>query len=153
MSPSFPTRRSPDLARRRLADGTEEYIELGHVHGGDRLRVRPGEKGPVDGKVLEGQSNVDESMLTGEPIPVAKSAGADVIGETMNGTGRLVIRAEKVGSATVLSQIVKLVAQAQRSRAPMQRMADKGAFRVVSAVLVSVGATLTVWAIFGRGAA
>src|SRR3546814_10206180 len=119
---------APKTARRGQDDGTEDDIPLEHVHGGDRLRVRPGEKVPVDGKVLEGQSNGDESMLTGEPIPVAKSAGADVIGATMNGTGSLVIRAEKVGSATVLSQIVQLVAQAQRSRAPMQRMADKVSF-------------------------
>src|SRR3546814_2174 len=128
---------------------SEEDIELGHVHVGDRLRVRPGEKVPVDGKVLEGQSNVDESMLTGEPIPVAKSAGANVIGATMNGTGSLVIRAEKVGSATVLSQIVPLVAQAQRSRAPMQRMADKVSFWFVLAVLAAAVATLLVWGLFG----
>src|SRR3546814_8421683 len=116
----------------RISDWSSDVcssdLELGHVHVGDRLRVRPGEKVPVDGKVLEGQSNVDESMLTGETIPVAKSAGADVIGATMNGTGSMVIRAEKIGSATVLSQIVQLVAQAQRSRATMQRMADKVSF-------------------------
>ncbi|HEY9540835.1 MAG TPA: heavy metal translocating P-type ATPase [Luteimonas sp.] len=140
---------APKTARRLRDDGTEEDIELGHVHVGDRLRVRPGEKVPVDGKVLEGQSNVDESMLTGEPIPVAKSAGADVIGATMNGTGSLVIRAEKVGSATVLSQIVQLVAQAQRSRAPMQRMADKVSFWFVLAVLAAAVATLLVWGLFG----
>jgi Cu+-exporting ATPase len=140
---------APKTARRLRDDGTEEDIELGHVHVGDRLRVRPGEKVPVDGKVLEGQSNVDESMLTGEPIPVAKSAGADVIGATMNGTGSLVIRAEKVGSATVLSQIVQLVAQAQRSRAPMQRMADKVSFWFVLAVLGAAIATLLVWGLFG----
>src|SRR3546814_506558 len=140
---------APKTARRLRDDGTEEDIELGHVHVGDRLRVRPGEKVPVDGKVVEGQSNVDESMLTGEPIPVAKSAGADVIGATMNGTGSLVIRAEKVGSATVLSQIVQLVAQAQRSRAPMQRMADKVSFWFVLAVLAAAVATLLVWGLFG----
>src|SRR3546814_796993 len=140
---------APKTARRLRDDGTEEDIALGHVHVGDRLRVRPGEQVPVAGKVLEGQSNVDESMLTGEPIPVAKSAGADVIGATMNGTGSLVIRAEKVGSATVLSQIVQLVAQAQRSRAPMQRMADKVSFWFVLAVLAAAVATLLVWGLFG----
>src|SRR3546814_16688331 len=106
-------------------DGGEEDDELGHVHVGDRLRVRTGEKVPVDGEVIEGRSHVDESMLTGEPVPVEKIVGSSVIGATLNGTGSLVIRAEKVGSATVLSQIVQLVAQAQRSRAPMQRMAAK----------------------------
>src|SRR3546814_17065568 len=112
-------------ARRLRDDGTEEDIGLGDVIVGERLRVRPGEKVTVDGKVLEGQSNVDESMLTGEPIPVAKSAGDDVIGETKNGTGRLGIRADRVGSGTVLSQIVQRVAQVQRSRAPKQRRAGQ----------------------------
>ena len=140
---------APKTARRLRDDGTEEDIELSHVHVGDRLRVRPGEKVPVDGKVLEGRSNIDESMLTGEPIPVEKAAGDRVIGATMNATGSLVIQAQKVGSETVLSQIVQLVAQAQRSRAPMQRMADKVAFWFVLAVLAIAVATLLVWGFFG----
>ncbi len=140
---------APKTARRLRDDGSEEDVELGHVHVGDRLRVRPGEKVPVDGTVLEGRSNVDESMLTGEPIPVAKTAGAKVIGATMNGTGSLVIQAEQVGSATVLAQIVQLVAQAQRSRAPMQRMADKVSFWFVLAVLAVALATLLGWGLFG----
>ena len=140
---------APKTARRLLDDGREEDVELSHVHVGDRLRVRPGEKVPVDGSVLEGRSNVDESMLTGEPIPVEKSAGDAVIGATMNGSGSLVIRADKVGSATVLSQIVQLVAQAQRSRAPMQRMADKVAFWFVLAVLAIAVATFLAWGLFG----
>jgi Cu+-exporting ATPase len=140
---------APKTARRLRDDGSEEDVELGHVHVGDRLRVRPGEKVPVDGTVLEGRSNVDESMLTGEPIPVAKAVGAEVIGATMNGNGSLVIRADKVGSSTVLAQIVQLVAQAQRSRAPMQRMADKVSFWFVLAVLAAAVATLLGWGLFG----
>ncbi|WP_374602614.1 copper-translocating P-type ATPase [Arenimonas sp.] len=140
---------APKTARRLLDDGREEDIALGHVHVGDRLRVRPGEKVPVDGRVLEGRSNIDESMLTGEPIPVGKSEGDAVIGATMNGSGSLVIRAEKVGSETVLSQIVQLVAQAQRSRAPMQRMADKVAFWFVLSVLAIAVATFLAWGLLG----
>lgn len=140
---------APKTARRLREDGTEEDIELSHVHVGDRLRVRPGEKVPVDGEVIEGRSNVDESMLTGEPIPVEKDVGSRVIGATLNGTGSLVIRAGSVGSATVLSQIVQLVAQAQRSRAPMQRMADTVAFWFVLAVLAIAVATFFVWGLFG----
>ncbi|RYD16741.1 MAG: heavy metal translocating P-type ATPase [Lysobacteraceae bacterium] len=140
---------APKTARRIRDDGNEEDIELSHVHVGDRLRVRPGEKVPVDGKVLDGRSHVDESMLTGEPMPVAKDVGASVIGSTLNGTGSLVIRAEKVGSHTVLAQIVQLVAQAQRSRAPMQRMADKVAFWFVLAVLAAAVATFVAWGFFG----
>src|SRR3546814_12669816 len=109
---------APKTARRILPDGTEEDVPLTHVHEGDRLRVRPGEKVPVDGAVEEGASSVDESMLTGEPLPVSKRVGDKVIGATMNTSGALVIRAEKVGAATVLSQIVQLVAQAQPPRAP-----------------------------------
>ncbi len=127
---------APKTARRLRDDGSEEDIELSHVHVGDRLRVRPGEKVPVDGEVIEGSSHVDESMLTGEPIPVEKSVGSNVIGATLNGSGSLVIRAEKIGAETVLSQIVQLVAQAQRSRAPMQRMADTVSFWFVLAVLI-----------------
>jgi len=140
---------APKTARRLRDDGTEEDIELSHVHVGDRLRVRPGEKVPVDGEVIEGRSNVDESMLTGEPIPVEKTVGASVIGATLNGTGALVMRAEKIGSETVLAQIVQLVAQAQRSRAPMQRMADKVAFWFVLAVLAAAVVTFFVWGLFG----
>jgi Cu+-exporting ATPase len=140
---------APKTARRINAEGTEEDVPLEHVHVGDRLRVRPGEKVPVDGTVLEGHSSVDESMLTGEPIPVEKTEAAQVIGATINGTGSLVIRADQVGSATVLSQIVQLVAQAQRSRAPMQRMADKVAFWFVLAVLSVAVLTFFVWGLFG----
>lgn len=140
---------APKTARRLRDDGSEEDIELSHVHVGDRLRVRPGEKVPVDGTVLEGRSNLDESMLTGEPVPVEKAAGDTVIGATLNGNGSLVIRAGKIGSETVLAQIVQLVAQAQRSRAPMQRMADKVAYWFVLAVLAVAAITLFVWGLFG----
>ena len=140
---------APKTARRLRDDGNEEDIELSHVHVGDRLRVRPGEKVPVDGVVLEGQSHLDESMLTGEPIPVAKASGDRVIGATLNTSGSLVIRAEKVGSDSMLAQIVQLVAQAQRSRAPMQRMADKVAFWFVLAVLAAAVLTFVGWGLFG----
>ncbi len=140
---------APKTARRVNDDDSEEDIPLDHVHVGYRLRVRPGEKVPVDGTVLDGRSSVDESMLTGEPIPVEKSPGTKVIGSTINGTGSLIVRADQVGSATVLSQIVQLVAQAQRSRAPMQRMADKVAFWFVLAVLGVAVLTLLGWGLFG----
>ena len=140
---------APKEARRVNPDGSEEDIPLTHVHVGDRLRVRPGEKVPVDGEVVEGRSSVDESMLTGEPIPVTKTAGDPVIGATQNGTGALIIRAAKVGSDTVLAQIVQLVAQAQRSRAPMQRMADTVAYWFVLAVLAIALVTFFVWGLFG----
>ena len=140
---------APKTARRLAADGTETDIPLAHVHVGDRLRVRPGEKVPVDGEVLEGRSSVDESMLTGEPIPVEKKPGDKVVGATMNGTGALIMRAEKVGSGTVLAQIVQLVAQAQRSRAPMQRLADKVSFWFVLAVLAVAIVTFFGWGLFG----
>jgi P-type Cu+ transporter len=130
---------APKTARRIEADGTEADIPLGHVHVGDRLRVRPGEKVPVDGIVIEGESAVDESMLTGEPLPVTKRAGDKLIGATMNTSGSLVMRSERVGSETMLSQIVQMVAQAQRSKAPMQRMADRVAgYFVVTVVAIAV---------------
>jgi len=142
-------RLAPKTARRLGADSTEEDIPLAHVHVGDRLRVRPGEKVPVDGEVLEGRSSVDESMLTGEPIPIEKTPGDKLIGATLNGNGALIMRADKVGSETVLAQIVQLVAQAQRSRAPMQRLADKVSFWFVLAVLAIALATFVVWGLFG----
>ncbi|MBS0200421.1 MAG: heavy metal translocating P-type ATPase [Proteobacteria bacterium] len=140
---------APKTARRIDANGNEEDIPLEHVHVGDRLRIRPGEKVPVDGTVLDGRSHIDESMLTGEPVPVGKEVGERVIGATLNGTGSLVIRAEQVGSDTVLARIVQLVAQAQRSRAPMQRMADKVAFWFVLAVLAAAAITFVAWGVFG----
>jgi Cu+-exporting ATPase len=140
---------APKTARRINADGTEEDVPLAHVHEGDRLRVRPGEKVPVDGVVIEGSSALDESMLTGEPLPVTKRAGDKLIGATMNTSGALVMESEHVGSATVLSQIVQMVAQAQRSRAPMQRMADMVAgYFVVAVVSVSL-LTFFAWGFFG----
>ena len=140
---------APKTARKIYPDGTEEDIPLSHVHVGDVLRIRPGEKVPVDGVIVDGSSTVDESMLTGEPIPVSKKQGDKVIGATMNTTGALTMRSEKVGSQTVLAQIVNMVAQAQRSKAPMQRMADRiaGHF-VVTVVLVAV-ITFFAWGLFG----
>jgi len=140
---------APKTARRINADGTEEDVPLTHVLPGDRLRVRPGEKVPVDGAVLEGESAVDESMLTGEPMPVGKRPGDKVIGATLNTSGALVMQAEKIGSQTVLAQIVQLVAQAQRSRAPMQRMADVVAGYFVVAVVAIALATFFGWGLFG----
>ncbi|MBP6017899.1 MAG: copper-translocating P-type ATPase [Burkholderiaceae bacterium] len=140
---------APKTARRILPDGTEEDVPLAHVHEGDRLRVRPGEKVPVDGAVEEGASSIDESMLTGEPLPVSKRVGDKVIGATMNTSGALVIRAQKVGAATVLSQIVEMVAQAQRSRAPMQRMADHVAGYFVMTVIAIAVITFFVWGNWG----
>jgi Cu+-exporting ATPase len=140
---------APKTARRINPDGTEEDIPLTHVHVGDALRVRPGEKVPVDGVVLEGESALDESMLTGEPLPVTKRAGDKVIGATINTSGSLVVRSEKVGSQTMLSQIVQMVALAQRSRAPMQRLADVVAGYFVSVVVVIAVLTLLVWGFFG----
>jgi Cu+-exporting ATPase len=140
---------TPKTARRLLADGSDEDVPLAQVAVADRLRVRPGESVPVDGEVLEGHSSVDESMLTGEPIPVEKTTGSKVVGGTLNGTGTLVISAQSVGGDTVLAQIVGLVAQAQRSRAPMQRLADKVSFWFVLAVLGVALTTLLVWGLFG----
>jgi Cu+-exporting ATPase len=140
---------APKTARRIGADGTEDDIPHAHVHVGNRLRVRPGEKVPVDGEVLEGRSSVDESMLTGEPMPVEKRPGDKVVGATLNGTGAFIMRAEKVGSGTVLAQIVQLVAQAQRSRAPMQRLADRVSFWFVLAVIGIALGTFFAWGFFG----
>ncbi|RJF98170.1 heavy metal translocating P-type ATPase [Noviherbaspirillum saxi] len=140
---------APKTARRMQADGTEEDVLLTHVHIGDMLRVRPGEKVPVDGEVLEGESALDESMLTGEPVPVTKRAGDKLIGATINTSGSLVMRAEKVGSQTMLSQIVQMVAIAQRSRAPMQRLADVVAGYFVVIVVAIAVLTLLGWGFFG----
>ena len=140
---------APKTARRVREGGAEEDVALDQVQVGDRLRVRPGEKVPVDGVVVEGRSSIDESMLTGEPIPVEKKPGDAVIGATLNGTGSLVIRAEKVGAETALAQIVSLVAQAQRTRAPMQRLADKVSVWFVLAVMTVALATFFVWGVFG----
>jgi Cu+-exporting ATPase len=140
---------SPKIARRLRADGGEEDVTLDHVQPGDRLRVRPGEKVPVDGVVLEGTSAVDESVITGEPIPAEKGPGSRVVGATVNGTGALVMRAERVGSETLLAQIVRLVSQAQRSRAPIQRIADRVSAWFVPAVIGIAVATFICWAIFG----
>ena len=116
---------APKTARRISSDGSEADVALSEVVVGDRLRIRPGEKVPVDGLVLEGRSSVDESMVTGEPIPVEKAAGDKVVGGTINGTGSLVMQAERVGADTLLAQIVKMVSEAQRTRAPIQRLADR----------------------------
>ena len=140
---------APKTARRINADGSEEDVPLSNVHVGDQLRVRPGEKVPVDGVVVEGSSSLDESMLTGEPLPVSKRAGDKLIGATMNTSGALVMRSEHVGSATVLSQIVQMVAQAQRSRAPMQRMADVVAGYFVVTVVAVALLTFFAWGFFG----
>ena len=136
-------------ARKVNADGREEDIPLNFVHPGDSLRVRPGEKIPVDGVVIEGHSSVDESMLTGESIPVEKVAGARVVGSTVNGTGTLLMRAEKVGSETLLARIVQMVADAQRSRAPIQRLADQVSGYFVPAVMTISVLTLIIWGIWG----
>jgi Cu+-exporting ATPase len=139
---------APKTAR-RLRDGSEEDVPLAEVQPGDRLRVRPGEKIPVDGVVLEGSSSVDESMITGEPVPVEKGPGARVTGATLNGTGGFVMRAEKVGKDTLLARIVQLVAEAQRSRAPIQRLADSVAAWFVPAVVAVAAIAFVVWALVG----
>ena len=140
---------APKTARRINADGVEEDVPLTHVHVGDSLRVRPGEKVPVDGVVTEGSSAVDESMLTGEPMPVTKRVGDRLIGATMNTNGALVMRSEKVGAQTVLASIVQMVIQAQRSRAPMQRMADQVAGYFVVTVVGIALLTFVVWGLVG----
>lgn len=136
-------------ARRLKADDTEEDVPLEHVAVGDRLRVRPGEKVPVDGVVLEGVSNVDEAMVTGEPLPVTKRPGDAVVGATVNGTGAFVMRAEKVGADTLLARIVSMVAEAQRSRAPIQKLADVVSSYFVPAVIVVAVVTFVTWALVG----
>ncbi len=136
-------------ARRLRPDGEEEDVPLDAVEAGDRLRVRPGEKVPVDGVVLEGTSTVDESMVTGEPIPIQKAAGDAVIGATVNGTGSFVMKAERVGSETLLSRIVTMVAEAQRSRAPIQKLADRVSGWFVPIVIVVAVLTFVVWALVG----
>jgi Cu+-exporting ATPase len=140
---------APETARRINADGSEEDVPLEDVAVGDRLRVRPGETIPVDGAVLEGSSTVNESMVTGEPIPVEKAGGSRVIGGTVNGTGSLILRAERVGSETLLSRIVRMVAEAQRSRAPIQSLADKVSGIFVPVVLLVALVTFFVWALAG----
>jgi Cu+-exporting ATPase len=142
-------RLAPSTARRLPPDGTEEDVPLEHVQVGDRLRVRPGEKIPVDGVVLEGRSAVDESMVTGESMPVEKTAGSRVIGGTVNATGGFVMRAERVGGETLLAQIVHMVGEAQRSRAPIQRLADLVAAWFVPAVVLVAMAAFGAWAAWG----
>jgi Cu+-exporting ATPase len=140
---------APNTALRLEPDGREVEVPLDQVQVGDKLRVRPGEKVPVDGTCVEGSSNVDESMITGEPVPVPKKAGDKVTGATINGKGSLVIRAEKVGADTLLSQIVHMVAQAQRTRAPVQRLADLVAAWFVQVVIAIAIVTAIVWGIYG----
>ena len=140
---------APNMAWRVHDDGTEEQVPIDSVHVGDRLRVKPGEKIPVDGEVLEGSSWVDESMITGESVPVAKGPGDKVIGGTVNGNGSFVFRAERVGSETLLSQIVSMVAEAQRTRAPVQRLADTIAAYFVQIVVAIAIVTAVVWGFLG----
>ncbi len=140
---------APKVAHRLTASGTDEPVALDQVRAGDRLRVRPGEAVPVDGMVLEGRSALDESMLTGEAMPVAKAAGDRLIGGTVNGTGALVMQAERVGAATLLARIVAMVAAAQRSRAPIQRLADTVAGWFVPAVIAVATVAFVAWAVWG----
>lgn len=140
---------SPPTARRIAEDGSEEEVDLAEVSAGDRLRVRPGEKIPVDGTVLEGRSSVDESMVTGEPVPVEKNKDDRVTGGTVNGTGSLVMQATHVGEDTLLSKIVQMVAAAQRSRAPIQRLVDLVSSWFVPAVIIIAILTFIVWSLFG----
>jgi Cu+-exporting ATPase len=140
---------APKSARRLREDGTEEDVSLDVVQPGDRLRVRPGEKVPVDGLVLDGTSSIDESMVTGEPIPVQKQAGDRVVGATVNGTGSFVMRAEKVGTETLLARIVAMVAEAQRSRAPIQKLADLVSGYFVPIVMLIAALTFAVWSLTG----
>ncbi|MEX6633403.1 copper-transporting P-type ATPase [Hyphococcus lacteus] len=140
---------APPTANRINEHGEDEEVSIDELHEGDRLRVRPGEKVPVDGEVIEGKSSVDESMVTGEPIPVEKNTGDTVTGGTVNGTGGFVMKATRVGADTMLSQIVKMVSEAQRSRAPIQRLADVVASWFVPAVIIIAVVTFIVWSLFG----
>jgi Cu+-exporting ATPase len=140
---------APNTARRIEADGSEREVPLAEVQVGDRLRVRPGEKIPVDGACLEGASNVDESMLTGEPVPVRKQPGDRLTGATLNGGGALIMRAERVGSDTLLARIVHMVGEAQRTRAPVQRLADTVARYFVEVVIAIAVITALAWGFFG----
>jgi P-type Cu+ transporter len=140
---------APDTARKFGPDGAEHDVPLSDVHVGDRLRVRPGERIPVDGVVLEGKTTVDESMITGEPIPVEKTSGAPVTGATVNGTGTFVMRADRVGADTLLAQIVRMVSEAQRSRAPIQRLADTVSGYFVPAVILVAIITFVAWSQYG----
>jgi P-type Cu+ transporter len=140
---------SPKFARLVRADGTEIDVPVEHLQPGDTLRVRPGERVPADGAVLEGSSSVDESLVTGEPIPVEKADGNRVTGGTVNGTGTFVMRAQRVGSETLLAQIVRMVSEAQRSRAPVQKLADRVAAYFVPTVVLIAILTFAIWAVFG----
>jgi Cu+-exporting ATPase len=140
---------APKSARRIRADGTDEEVTLDLIHVGDRLRVRPGEKVPVDGELIEGRVSIDESLVTGESMPVTKAAGSEVIAGSINKTGSFVMRAEKVGADTLLSRIVQMVAEAQRSRAPIQRMADQVSAWFVPAVIATAAIAFAVWTIIG----
>ena len=140
---------APKTARRLRDDDSDEEVSIEDIQPGDRLRIRPGEKVPVDGQVLEGASSVDEAMVSGEPMPVAKQAGDALIGGTVNGTGMLLMRAERVGADTLLAQIVRMVAEAQRSRAPIQRLADKVAGLFVPVVILVAAITAVVWGVWG----
>lgn len=140
---------APKTARRIRGDGTDEEVSLDAIRSGDRLRIRPGEKVPVDGTILEGHATLDESLVTGESLPVGKDAGGKVIGGTLNQSGSIVMRAEKVGADTLLSQIVQLVAKAQRSRAPVQRLADRVASWFVPMVIAVAVVAFAIWVAFG----
>ena len=140
---------APKTARRIESDGTEHDVPLSDVHVGDRLRVRPGERIPVDGVVLDGKTTIDESMVTGEPIPVEKTAGSKVTGGTVNGTGTFVMQAERVGADTLLAQIVRMVSEAQRSRAPIQRLADTVSAWFVPIVIAVAVIAFVVWSMYG----
>jgi len=139
---------APKTARRVATNGSESDVPIEHVHVGDSLRVRPGEKVPVDGAILEGVSSIDESMVSGEPIPVEKTTGSKVVGGTINGTGMFLMRAERVGHDTLLAQIVQMVGQAQRSRAPIQRLADVVSSWFVPAVILMAAITFGIWALY-----
>jgi Cu+-exporting ATPase len=140
---------APKTARRVAADGTESDVQLSEIQVGDRVRVRPGEKVPIDGVIMEGRSSVDESMVTGEPIPVEKTTDAKVTGGTINGTGSFLMKAEKIGADTLLARIVQMVSQAQRTRAPIQRLADVVSSYFVPVVLVASAVTFAVWGLRG----